>query len=1011
MSDGCAGRDPYDATHIVIEIEEVLGATAPDQTIIATYCAGLSHFDHAVLPALQREGEGRVSVLMDETTLEAAFAEASATFAPGVRYRLLPVRPPASHAFHPKLYLLMGPSAATLLVGSANLTLFGLRENLEVIEPFSLSEESTSDLPVFRDALDFLERLSAVDGTLASSLAGDLSAARGRLARWERRQAASGETPREATHKTTRETPPPPVRLLHSIDRSLLDQLSEALPAEGVRRVTCIAPFYDGHGRFLLEMARAFPAAQLRVVRPQREREDLDGRALAPLAERLTVERLLRVAGQRRRLHAKLYLIEADGGFWSVAGSANATAAAWLHPALDVARPGNVELVVLRQHPDVRPFEELLAALETEPVSLDSLRFDPALFEAEGEVDRRLSLARATERSPGIHALLRARSAEEEAWLRGAALTARVSGRVGVAEGAAHVEVADETPEGRAEEKPDETTPSEDPAESSRREDEATEGATTLSAAPPASTPGLLHLRAKLDLGALAGDDQPLALHVTALGEDGVRREGRIWIERPHLLGLSSRERRFQAALSRLERSRQLGEEEVRSVSDALVDYLRGLGQSIEIPIAPPHTAPPGGGGGGENFPAGGDETHEEDPGRRPTEPFTLSADSMDPHRSGGGGHLHSLIRRAARLLETVLGTSLELDETDEGEDEGDGQGGGREAPGGTDAAPSAPLPLRLFDAVHKALIGPLDEALARDTDPVRTPHLLPAVETAGWLLFHLHTQAVLGTQRAETAGEQNAYRGQAQRFARALYDLLAHSFDIGGAEHGHARGAFMRLWFTNRTEAARGMEGQQWTGILALIAAAGVLNQTSTQAVAGTVAGVRLLGAPPTPTALEQGALPDRLEAVAERSGGAVSETELRAALESLGRTELPILRMARWWAPVFRLARRETPPPEDRAADERRVREQAPELLRLIEQLRSRGRDAIRPITRLNSTACCSECMTALPLHDLQRLGSAERPYVRCQTCGLVVAPWDPASPATHEVFSALDTLEVRS
>jgi hypothetical protein len=122
----------------MVELENQIKSVKAERSLLMSYCTSLSFFEREILPHLQQAGAGRVTMLIDENEYQESFVDFATGV--GVRYRLCPVRLPISaKRFHPKLYLLMTPKMAKLLVASANLTPSGIRGNAEIVDQLTLS--------------------------------------------------------------------------------------------------------------------------------------------------------------------------------------------------------------------------------------------------------------------------------------------------------------------------------------------------------------------------------------------------------------------------------------------------------------------------------------------------------------------------------------------------------------------------------------------------------------------------------------------------------------------------------------------------------------------------------------------------------------------------------------------------------------------------------------------------------------------------------------------------------
>jgi hypothetical protein len=193
------------------------------QSLFTTYALSLSFFEAVVLDALVRQSVEKTLILADISGVRTALAEYGSRCA-GRVYDVEPVA--VKHGcFHPKLLLLTSGAETHLVVSSGNLTFGGWGGNLECIEHLHLDMAADA----FEDAADFLESLATTPnvkheaGEACAGLAEDLR--------------------RKITGRTRTGT----IRLLHSLDHAILDQLIEiAEDLGGAERLTIASPYHDG---------------------------------------------------------------------------------------------------------------------------------------------------------------------------------------------------------------------------------------------------------------------------------------------------------------------------------------------------------------------------------------------------------------------------------------------------------------------------------------------------------------------------------------------------------------------------------------------------------------------------------------------------------------------------------------------------------------------------------------------------------------------------------------------
>jgi hypothetical protein len=289
-----------------------------------TYNMDLALFNEFLLGRLG-DPPLNIAVLADHRRIAAGLeripAERAGTLAAvNRRWLLRAVR--TGGAFHPKSYLAVAGSRATLLVGSGNLSAAGLDDGREVFTTFR------SGTPVGDTAIAawraWMRRLvgHVGDTTLA-----------------ERFRDLESRIPLPPAI-----APAVPTPLLHNLDTPIANQLAAAVAEAGGQagELWLAAPFYDADA--------AAAGALLDVLKPGRVRLFVTGSTSVNggrLAERLAASGTqVTVAGYDpdRFVHAKLVGIITGRRAWLLSGSANLSRAAL---TLTPAKHGNIELAVL----------------------------------------------------------------------------------------------------------------------------------------------------------------------------------------------------------------------------------------------------------------------------------------------------------------------------------------------------------------------------------------------------------------------------------------------------------------------------------------------------------------------------------------------------------------------------------------------------------------------------------------------------------------------------------------
>lgn len=325
-----------------------------------TYNLDLHLFSEFLLPRLG-EPPLNVVVLADHERLASSLdripPERVATLASVNRRWLLRGVRTGGAAFHPKTYLSVHGSQATLLVGSGNLSSHGIDLGREVFTAFR------SGTPVGDAAIAtwraWTRRLVALvaDTTLA-----------------ERFQLLEEKLPPAASTAPATESP-----LLHNLDTPLADQLLERLQPHvdvGVDQLLVTAPFFDREAEALGRLIADYKPHYIRVFLTAATM--VDGERLRKVLDSSAASVEVSFYEPEQFVHAKLVGLVTGARSWLLSGSANLSRAALTHAA---DHHGNIEMAVLAQvDPETTRRTFLPPGTTTVTRSLDdlaSLSFEP----------------------------------------------------------------------------------------------------------------------------------------------------------------------------------------------------------------------------------------------------------------------------------------------------------------------------------------------------------------------------------------------------------------------------------------------------------------------------------------------------------------------------------------------------------------------------------------------------------------------------------------------------------
>lgn len=295
---------------------ELIQRVRPKSALFTTFTFSVSHFDAVLLPVLRSVGCEEIAVLVDAD--EAADSVAASTSrAAGRAYRVAPVVAPGGGVFHPKLAYLVAAETDVLAVGSGNLTPSGLSMQLECFDVVSADDAPT----VFLELAEWMGSLAlqtAATSIQASQLLVQASQrSRGAYQRGDVTAAQNGL---------------PPPNLIHSLAGTARNRIESVFFAEAdhATLLTVLSPFHAPDGGSILRLASSLRAKALSV--------GMDGSRqvlTAPFDERrfkpaLPTRFVLPDAKDgQKRLHAKVFEIQAVDKVLMVTGSVNATAQAF----------------------------------------------------------------------------------------------------------------------------------------------------------------------------------------------------------------------------------------------------------------------------------------------------------------------------------------------------------------------------------------------------------------------------------------------------------------------------------------------------------------------------------------------------------------------------------------------------------------------------------------------------------------------------------------------------------
>lgn len=309
------------------------------RALFTTYTLSLSYFESEILPSLLRAGCSDIWLIADAEGYRSSLLERR-SMRVGHEYRLVPAALP-NGVFHAKSIYLSSNVGDLLLVGSGNVTFAGHGRNLEIFEALTPETHGAA----FADFAGYLEAMRSRD---------DIKFAR---TEWidefaARAQAASGDNEG-------------PVRLLHSLEDPVVDQIPIALADHGAcSSVSVMSPYHDPDGLAVMRLSEELGEVPIAVAVTDKDTSSFPFAAVSSWPFPVTPVRL---AGKDKRfVHAKLYEFSCADGPVMLSGSINATRKA-------LTTTENVELGALR-------------TLDSDSSFLDWITIEAPAFEAQSRM-------------------------------------------------------------------------------------------------------------------------------------------------------------------------------------------------------------------------------------------------------------------------------------------------------------------------------------------------------------------------------------------------------------------------------------------------------------------------------------------------------------------------------------------------------------------------------------------------------------------------------------------------
>ncbi|WP_176300923.1 hypothetical protein [Burkholderia vietnamiensis] len=313
------------------------------KALLLTYSFDPIFFEQVVLPDLWAGRSSDILVLGDQAQIEAStHAAAGHLWHLGKRYLLAGADHPG--AFHPKVFLRLGPKDGLVMLGSGNVTSSGWGGHQELGTAWMVGPDHADKGGWLHSFLD----------SVLSWCGGDLE--QEAVCRMKDLPWLSLTPPASATDSA----------VLHSrLGLSLAPALVQRWAGRQFDEVKILTGSTDESGAFLRWAHSTFGVKRATVaLTPSSASFVPDKLADLPLELRIVP------ITTGRSMHAKFYWFDGPGGAAAVMGSANCSAAAWL---LAPDQGGNIETLVVYDQPNPDDFEgalSVLAAPACDPVDV-----------------------------------------------------------------------------------------------------------------------------------------------------------------------------------------------------------------------------------------------------------------------------------------------------------------------------------------------------------------------------------------------------------------------------------------------------------------------------------------------------------------------------------------------------------------------------------------------------------------------------------------------------------------
>ena len=323
--------------------------------VMTTFSFDFHHFESQVLRELKRKGVTNVNLFADSAMLDKSIGFSTGHLKSlSTSYSINSI--PCTGAFHPKITILAGENDILLLQGSGNITNGGHGKNHELFTVFYANREDQTQLPIIQEAWLYLKKLTNnIKGISSEKL------------EWVSSNCSLLTDINIQPHQFSEIDTNFSAALLYNEETSIWQQLKELVPRDSIKNIKVFSPFYDEKGTLLSRLSAQYNNCTIdaylqpnRGIHPFKMEEQDKIRFISWESTNRAKETTIKY---HRKLHSKLFWLDAGEEQYCLIGSPNATIAAF---GTDTNRGANDEFAVLIRVSDKQILKELKLIGEVE---------------------------------------------------------------------------------------------------------------------------------------------------------------------------------------------------------------------------------------------------------------------------------------------------------------------------------------------------------------------------------------------------------------------------------------------------------------------------------------------------------------------------------------------------------------------------------------------------------------------------------------------------------------------